>query len=178
MSFHHVAIATRDLEATHRFYTEAMGFSLVKVVAAPSPDEAGQLTDNWARHVFYDTGDGQLFAVWDLHDAALTDFDPAISTGLGLPIWANHVAFAAASLDDLAVARDRWLEGGIDVLEIDHGWCTSIYTVDPNGVLVEWCTTTAAFTAADHAEAAALLAAEHPPLETPPAPKLHKARAA
>jgi catechol 2,3-dioxygenase-like lactoylglutathione lyase family enzyme len=26
MSFHHVAVATRDLAATHAFYTEAMGF--------------------------------------------------------------------------------------------------------------------------------------------------------
>src|SRR2546421_509771 len=32
MAFHHVALATRDLEATHRFYTEAMGFELVKAV--------------------------------------------------------------------------------------------------------------------------------------------------
>ena len=33
MAFHHVAIATRDLAATHRFYTEAMGFRLVHVEA-------------------------------------------------------------------------------------------------------------------------------------------------
>ena len=35
MAFHHVAITTKDLDATHRFYTEAMGFDLVKVEAAP-----------------------------------------------------------------------------------------------------------------------------------------------
>jgi len=175
MGFHHVAIATRDLEATHRFYTEAMGFALVKVVAAPSPDDTGQPTANWARHVFYDTGNGELFAVWDLHDPELDHFDPAISTGLGLPIWTNHIAFAATSLNDLVACRDRWLAQDIDVLEIDHGWGTSIYTVDPNGVMVEWCTTTATFSAADREEAAALLTADHPPLETPPQPTIHKA---
>ena len=30
MSFHHVALATNDLEATHAFYTDAMGFTLVE----------------------------------------------------------------------------------------------------------------------------------------------------
>ena len=36
MGFHHVALATRDLAATHAFYTEAMGFELVKAVVAPT----------------------------------------------------------------------------------------------------------------------------------------------
>jgi len=27
-------------------------------------------------------------------------------------------------------------------MEINHGWCTSIYTLDPNGILVEFCVTT------------------------------------
>jgi hypothetical protein len=26
--------------------------------------------------------------------------------------------------------------------EIDHGWCRSLYTVDPNGIMVEFCVTT------------------------------------
>lgn len=41
MAFHLVALATRDTAATHRFYTEVMGFELVKVVAAPNPGEHG-----------------------------------------------------------------------------------------------------------------------------------------
>ena len=31
MSFSHLAITTKDLVATHRFYTEAVGFALAKV---------------------------------------------------------------------------------------------------------------------------------------------------
>src|SRR2546423_1140011 len=30
VAYHHVALATRDLDATHRFYTEVMGFELAK----------------------------------------------------------------------------------------------------------------------------------------------------
>ncbi len=89
MAFHHVALATRDIDATHRFYTEVMGFTLVKAVVAPTPN------GGWARHVFYDTGDGMI-AFWDLHDPKMVDFDPAISTGLGLEPWVNHIAFGGA----------------------------------------------------------------------------------
>jgi hypothetical protein len=34
-------------------------------------------------------------------------------------------------------------EAGIEhIMQIDHGWCTSIYTLDPNGIMVEFCVTT------------------------------------
>ena len=91
MGFHHVAIATRDPEATHRFYTDVMGFELVKTEAAPAPE------GGWARHLFYDTGDGSCLAFWDVHDDPAIDegFDPSISRGLGLPTWTNHLAFDA-----------------------------------------------------------------------------------
>ena len=73
MGFHHVAIATRDLQATHRFYSEAMGFELAKVVAGKSPE------GGWAKHAFYRTPGGDLIAFWDLHDAGLPeDWSPAI----------------------------------------------------------------------------------------------------
>ncbi|HZJ26518.1 MAG TPA: hypothetical protein VFF40_05820 [Acidimicrobiia bacterium] len=57
---------------------------------------------------------------------------------------------------------------GHDVLEIDHGWCTSVYATDPNGILVEWCTTTRALTADDRAEAQRLLSADHPDIDHKP----------
>ena len=165
MAYHHIAIVTRDLAATHHFYTEACGFELVKVVANPTPEGQG-----WARHLFYETGDGEMFAVWDLHTPAIADtYATGISTGLGLPEWVNHIAFAASDLDDLHARRDRWVAAGNDVAEINHGWCTSVYTTDPNGNMVEFCYSTRAFTDADKAEAQTLLAAELPELDlTPP----------
>ena len=157
MSFHHVALATRDVKATHEFYTGPMGFTLAKVEVAPSSK------DGWAKHFFYDSGEGELIAFWDLHDESIpADFSPAISSGLGLPAWVNHIAFTATDLEDLAARRDHWLDHGIDVTEIDHGWCTSIYTSDPNGIVVEFCATTRSFTAADREEAVRLLADPHP----------------
>ena len=61
MGVSHIALAVKDIEATHRFYTEAMGFELVKVEI--NPQKGG-----FARHVFYSTGSSkdQLIAFWDL----------------------------------------------------------------------------------------------------------------
>ena len=137
MAIHHVGLATDDLDATHRFYTEAMGFLLVHVEGA-STDVPG----SWLRHAFYDTGDGTLLAFQELHDDRYQGLDLAISRGLGLPTWVNHLAFRAPDLDALDKARDRWLGFGCDVVRMRHSHGLSIYTDDPNGNVVEWSCTT------------------------------------
>jgi catechol 2,3-dioxygenase-like lactoylglutathione lyase family enzyme len=106
MGFHHVAVATRDVSATHEFYTEAMGFELVKVEAAET-DGGG-----WARHLFYDTHGQGLIAFWDIHDDenVPAEFEASLSAGLGLPIWTNHLAFDAGDLDGIEVHKRRWLD--------------------------------------------------------------------
>ena len=171
MAFHHVAIATRDLDATHHFYTDVMGFELVKTEVAAAPE------GGWARHLFYDTGGGSCLAFWDLHDDPQIpdDFDPSISRGLGLPSWTNHLAFDAPSLAALDAVQQRWLDHGYDVLRLDHGWCESIYIDDPNGIAVEFCCTTAAFTADDRRAAEELRRAVAPPRAEPPTPEILEA---
>ncbi len=172
MGFHHTAFGTRDLVATHRFYTEAMGFELVKIV--PGRTEGG----GWAKHAFYEISKHAFIAFWDLHDDSITSkWSPAISTGMGLPIWVNHIAFQASDLDDLEARKQRWLTYGQTVQEIDHEWCRSIYTVDPNGILVEFCTTTRALTAADREEALQLLSNPKPPLQATPQVIVHHPQA-
>jgi catechol 2,3-dioxygenase-like lactoylglutathione lyase family enzyme len=170
MGFHHVAFAARDMAATHRFYTEAMGFELVKAVVAPTDKAPG-----WAKHLFYDTGGNGLIAFWELHDDRMVGNDTAISTGLGFEPWVNHLAFAADDVADLEARRDRWLANGHDALQIDHGFCVSTYTMDPNGILVEFCVDTKPYTQADKDHALAMLAADAPELEEPPVPEFFRA---
>jgi catechol-2,3-dioxygenase len=95
---------------------------------------------------------------------------------MGLPAWVNHVAFRAEP-GELDERKRRWLDAGHDVMEVDHGFCVSIYTVDPNGILVEWCADTRPLDENDRAEAERLLAAPHPPLESGPPAVFHKASA-
>jgi catechol 2,3-dioxygenase-like lactoylglutathione lyase family enzyme len=170
MGFHHLAIATRDTKANHDFYTRAMGFKLAKVEIGPT--DAG----GWAKHLFYDTGEGELMAFWELHDERVQgEWDPAISTALGLPLWVNHIAFTARGLEDIERRKRRWLEYGQQVMEIDHDWCHSIYTTDPNRILVEFCTMTRELTDEDAREAERLMLAEEPgELREPKTPKFFR----
>jgi catechol 2,3-dioxygenase-like lactoylglutathione lyase family enzyme len=152
MGFAHIGIATGDLPATHRFYTEAMGFELVHVEGADTDVPGG-----WLRHAFYDTGDGTLLAFQELHDDRAEGVDFAISRGLGLPSWVNHLAFRAASLDELDAARDRLLRFGCDVIGMAHTRGPSIYAEDPNGNVVEWSYTASPFTDTERQQAVSRL---------------------
>jgi catechol 2,3-dioxygenase-like lactoylglutathione lyase family enzyme len=105
LGIHHVAIAVKDIDATHRFYSEAMGFRLAYV-------EVIEQNRGWAKHAFYETGSprDQLIAFWDLHGIMEDeDWSADISRGLGLPRSINHLAFSAEDLDDIARRRERWL---------------------------------------------------------------------
>jgi catechol 2,3-dioxygenase-like lactoylglutathione lyase family enzyme len=166
MGFHHVALATRDTAATHRFYTEVMGFELVKVVVAPTPGDSG----GWSKHFFYSTGagggDSGMIAFWEIHDSAIGDQFPVdMNKSVGLPWWVNHIAFDAPTREDLDRHRDRWRAHGHTVLEIDHDFCVSIYIRDPNKNMVEFCHTTRAFTSDELASAEALLRNAEPEVD-------------
>lgn len=161
---HHLAIASKNIREAHHFYTEVMGFTLVKAVKRKAPG------GGWTKHIFYDMGDGQLFALWDLRgleEAGLTpdSWNSGFSTGMGLPNWVNHIAFEASDADDFERRRQRWLDHGYHVSVVDHDFIRSAYTIDPDGTMVEWAYKTAALTPEDRIEAAQILADDTPATE-------------
>jgi catechol 2,3-dioxygenase-like lactoylglutathione lyase family enzyme len=172
MGIHHLAFVVKDVEATHRFYTEAMGFELLKVEVVPYGDGV-------ARHLFYSTGPkrDQLMAFFDLSCVPNAgELKTDISRDLGYRSGINHLAFSAEDEADLAKRRDRWLAFGRDVLEIDHGWVHSIYTEDPDGIAVEFAVLTRALDEGDAREALELLRSKQPaPSGAPKRRQLHKA---
>jgi len=150
---HHIALATRDPEATYDFYAKKLGMPLTHT-------EVHLQGDGSFRHFFFDLGDGSSLAFFEVRDIGeKPDYATAISLAAGLPIWVNHVAFRLDTLDELAAMKDRLEQAGVRNLhEIDHGWSNSLYAVDPNGILVEFCVTTdAAAFEQDEAEALRLL---------------------
>jgi catechol 2,3-dioxygenase-like lactoylglutathione lyase family enzyme len=173
MGFHHVALATRDTEATHRFYTEVMGFELVKVVAAPTPDDTG-----FSKHFFYATGDSSdngMIAFWEIHDPTIGDDYPVdINAAAGLPWWVNHVAFDAPTREALDEHRRRWQRHGHTVLEVDHEFCVSIYVRDPSGNMVEFCHTVREFTPEERSRASQLLSDPTPSFDGEAKVTVHK----
>lgn len=136
-SIHHVAYTTRDAEATYDFYANKLGMTLLRT-------ENHRNGDGWFRHFFFDIGGGETIAFFLLEDVGEdSDYKTDVSTGLGLPPWANHVAFRLETLDELDAMAARMHEHDVEyVMRIDHGWCTSIYTLDPNDIMIEFCVTT------------------------------------
>ena len=166
MGYHHLALAAKDMAAIHHFYEEVMGFELVKAEVGPSPE------GGWAKHFFYRMEDDSKFiAFWEMHDFPGVDntLETNLSKAAGLPDHINHIAFDVKDAEELEARKQRWQNAGLDVLEIDHNWCHSIYTKDPNDNLVEFCLTTGSFTAEDRTAAIAQLTATDPEFSPPPA---------
>lgn len=157
--FHHIAVASKDVLKSHKFYTEAMGFKLKKVVKRQTP------VGGWTKHIFYDTGLGQYFAIWDLRGLEGVALEPDSwqgGIGNGLPYWVNHIAFDCHDIDGLRAAQQRWLDHGYNAVEVVHEFIHSIYTRDPDGTFVEFTFDTQPLTDADETEAIALLADDTP----------------
>lgn len=150
MPFHHVVYATRDVEATTHFYEDLMGFPLVHTEI-----KAGG--SSWVRHVFYDTGGDNHLAFFQVEGVGeREDYTTDVSDGVGLPVWVNHVAFRATAEQQATVRSNMEAEGIELLMEQDHGWCHSLYYLDPNGIMVELCRNTPGFEP-DPAEARRLL---------------------
>ena len=134
---HHVAFTTRDVEATYEFYTKKLGMRLLHT-------ENQKFGRGYFRHFFFAMGSGEAIAFFQVEKVGESaDYKTEISTGLGLPAWANHVAFRLDTMDELDEMKAQMTTRGIEnILQVDHGWAQSIYTLDPNGIMVEFCVTT------------------------------------
>ncbi|MDA0957860.1 MAG: VOC family protein [Proteobacteria bacterium] len=151
--FHHVAFACQDPEQTRHFYEDLLGFPLVHTEVAK--DERGQM-----KHLFFDLGDGSSMAFFFLQGMGVSDDYPtAVSTDLGLPVWVNHVAFKADAARKSEVQSTMASAGIQPLMEVDHDWCQSLYYLDPNGIMVEFCEDTPGITP-DRQNALALIASD------------------
>jgi len=136
---HHVAYATRDVEATRHFYEDLFSFELVHT-------EVQRMGDAQVRHLFFDAGGDSSLAFFEIENVGeRTDYATDVSEAVGLPVWVNHCAFRATE-EQQESTRTRMTEAGVEpLMERDHGWCHSLYYLDPNGIMVELCRDTPGF---------------------------------
>jgi catechol 2,3-dioxygenase-like lactoylglutathione lyase family enzyme len=131
----HVGLATLDMDRTRDFYERVLGFPAVRcdMIAVK---EGGQI-----RHVFFDTGHGQLLAFMEPRGVpGIGEFDAGINRGLGVPEVFYHFAFEAGSVAELEAKRAALIGQGVAVTPVvDHDWAKSIYFKDPNNVMLEYC---------------------------------------
>jgi len=143
----HIDLATKDMEATRRFYEDLMGFPLVRA------DVIDIVGHGEMKHYFFDIGNGQLlgFMSGESVEGFSKDYDSSINRGLGLPHGVYHFAFNATSEDELEQVKKHLESNGVAVRgPVDHeGWCKSIYFDDPNGLQFEYCHLTRDFVADD-----------------------------
>lgn len=130
---HHTAYVTKDQEATRAFYEDILGFPLMATWS-----ETDELfgAERVYCHTFFGLGDGSALAFFqfaDPEDQAL--FDPELAPSpfrhIALKVDADGQAELHRRLQDAA-----WKPEGTYVLE--HGYCRSLYTEDPNGMLLEF----------------------------------------
>jgi catechol 2,3-dioxygenase-like lactoylglutathione lyase family enzyme len=142
----HVSLATLDLDATRAFYEGTLGMKAVRCDVI-RVKEGGAI-----RHVFFDTGQGQLLAFMEPRGipGGPGEFDGSLNRPLGMPEGVYHFAFEAGSQAELESKRAELVAKGVAVTPVvDHEWAKSIYFKDPNGIMLEYSYLTRALTADD-----------------------------
>lgn len=126
----HLVLNVRDIEESHRFWTEFLGFRHVGTLRRPGPNGMPR-----ARMRFYSgEHDGKLRH----HDIALVENTALPADLAARPQGLNHVAIAFPT-------RDAWqkqiaflsMRGVTLYGRVDRGVTHSIHLTDPNGYEVE-----------------------------------------
>jgi len=130
---HHTAYCTKDQEATRAFYEGIIGLPLLATWS--EQDELFGAVRTYC-HTFFGLGDGSALAFFqfaDPEDQAL--FDPEL-----LPSPFRHIALKV-SAEVQADIESRLTEAGWlpeQTFVLEHGYCRSLYTTDPNGMVLEF----------------------------------------
>jgi len=115
---HHTALISSDVRRTVHFYQDILGFPLTDMFE--NRDYRG------STHFFFDIGNGNALAFFDLPGLDLGDYAEVLG---GL----HHIAISMEP-DEWAKARGRLDDAGIPY---DHISGTSLYFRDPDGARLE-----------------------------------------
>ena len=124
---HHLAMATRDMDGTIRFWRDLLGMRLV-----------GGLGKKGYKLYFFEICPQNyvVFFEWP-------NVEPVVEKDHGIPVSGpmvfDHVSFRVEDGEALCVLRETLHAAGFWVSDvIDHGIIHSIYSFDPNGIPIEF----------------------------------------
>jgi catechol 2,3-dioxygenase-like lactoylglutathione lyase family enzyme len=128
--WHHHAIRTRDMVATRAFYEGVLDLPLVGTWV----EDFDVIKGNPANymHCFFELGDGSALAFFQFQEGHRED-----PMEMPKDPYEHHVALGVASMADVDSFKTRLEAAGYPVMMVDHGYCYSVYTQDPNGMVVE-----------------------------------------
>ncbi len=123
----HLAMVTKDMDATIRFWRDLIGMRLV----------AG-LGGKKYKHYFFEISEYDMIAFFEWPDVEKI---PEKDHGVPVkgPFAFDHVSVGVESDDDLWELKDSLEAAGMWVSEVvNHGFIHSIYTFDPNNIPIEF----------------------------------------
>ena len=130
---HHTAYVSRDLEVTRKFYEDVIGLPLVATWCESDVLFGKERT---YCHVFFGLGDGGALAFFQFADAEDAElFGPKMP-----PTPFHHIALKVDQATQSAI-ESRVKAAGIQEPQtyvLEHGYCRSLYVVDPNGMVCEF----------------------------------------
>jgi catechol 2,3-dioxygenase-like lactoylglutathione lyase family enzyme len=157
----HLALVCRDMKETVDFYTNVLGFPLVKALELPN---------GMGQHFFFDIGNGDSLAFFWFPNApekAPGIASPAGAPGVGELVTAhgsmNHVAFdvpedkieayveklRARGLNPTPIMNHDDSSRGVSREMYPGVFVRSVYFMDPNGILLEFACWTRKFDESD-----------------------------
>ncbi len=124
---HHPAFGTCDLEGTIRFWRDLLGMRLVYT----SNEGAG-------RQVFFSVGGDSYIVFFEWPDACCLPYRRHGEPKSGEQAF-DHVAIQVADEEHLWEIMSRLEAAGMPAADIvDHGFCRSLYSYDPNKIPIEF----------------------------------------
>ena len=129
---HHTAHVTRDLETTRLFYEDLLGFPLIATWC--ESDELFGAMRTYC-HCFFGIGDGGALAFFQFEKPEDQEL-----FGPKMPSTPFHHIALKCDADTQNQVKERLAAAGYrepDSFALEHGYCTSLYVTDPNGMIVE-----------------------------------------
>ncbi len=124
---HHLALVTRNMDQTIRFWRDLLGLPLVVAMGRPG-----------YRHYFFALSEHDMVAFFEWPQS-----EPVPEKDHGVPVKGpisfDHVSFGVAERASLWDLKARLEAAGFWASEIiDHGFVLSLYSFDPNGIAIEF----------------------------------------
>ena len=128
--WHHHAVRTKDMVKTREFYEGVLGLPLTGTWVETF-DVIKKTPSNYM-HCFFELGDGSALAFFQFEEGMREEPMP-----MPKDPYEHHIALGVDSIADVDCFKAKLEAAGYEFVVEDHGYCYSVYTTDPNGMIVE-----------------------------------------
>lgn len=129
---HHHAFFTKDAAATRAFYEDVLGLKMVLVLIDEGDIDPQSPAPKPFLHFFFELGDGSHIAFFEAVPIHYKRPFPELT------IFDHHLSLKILDREAMDEIKQKVEAAGFKSMEKDHGFCQSLYVVDPNGLYLEF----------------------------------------